>query len=141
MLQISQHVPHPLRRRRNESSYIKMSHLWNVSFVLLSETGVWCLVFGARPASTRHQTLDTSRRTVAYTAPMLKRTLSILQRVMEIILLFALVRVIVGVTMIALFNRDAVAWGIELTLIIALAFAVSILVALAVRRWSPPRRA
>ncbi len=70
-----------------------------------------------------------------------RRAFSMLQRVMEIILLFALVRIIVGVAMIALFNRDAVAWGIELTLIVALAFAVSIAVALAVRRWSPPRRA
>ncbi len=69
-----------------------------------------------------------------------RRALSTLQRVMEIILLFALVRVIVGVAMIALFNRDAVAWGIELTLIVGAAFAVSIGVALAVRRWSPPRR-
>jgi len=69
-----------------------------------------------------------------------RRAISALQRVMEIILLFAIVRVIVGVTMIALFNRDAVAWGIELTLIVALTFAVCVGVALAVRRWSPPRR-
>ena len=47
--------------------------------------------------------------------------------------LFLVVRVIFGVAIIVFFDRDAVAWGPELTVVIIGAFAVVLLVGLAVR--------
>ena len=63
-----------------------------------------------------------------------------MQRLVSLVLLFCVLRIVVGVIVIAFFERDAVAWGIELTLIVLAAFAACLLAALAVRRWSPPRR-
>ena len=47
--------------------------------------------------------------------------------------LFLVVRVIAGVAIIVFFDRDAVAWGMELTVVIIGALAVVLLVGLAVR--------
>ena len=62
---------------------------------------------------------------------------SIFRRLLELVLLFAVARIIAGVAVVALFSRDAVAWGWELTLITVAAFAVCVAVALCVRRFSP----
>jgi hypothetical protein len=62
------------------------------------------------------------------------------RRAFEIIVLFAGARVIGGVAMIALFSRDSVAWGWEITVVLAVAFACALMAALAVRWWAPPRR-
>ena len=61
-----------------------------------------------------------------------------LRQVWRIVLLFAVVRLAVGVVAVAWYERD-VALGVELWLIAAACVAVYLLVALAVRRWSPPR--
>ena len=47
--------------------------------------------------------------------------------------LFLVVRVIVGVAVIVFFDRDAVAWGPELTIVVIGALAVVLLVGVAVR--------
>ncbi len=47
--------------------------------------------------------------------------------------LFLVVRVLVGVAIIVFFDRDAVAWGPELTVIVIGALVVVLLVGLAVR--------
>ncbi|TAK67475.1 MAG: hypothetical protein EPO22_02895 [Dehalococcoidia bacterium] len=47
--------------------------------------------------------------------------------------LFLVVRVIVGVAVIVFFDRDAVAWGPELTIVVVGALAVVLLVGVAVR--------
>ncbi len=51
----------------------------------------------------------------------------------RLIVLFLIVRFIVGLTMIAFFDRGAVAWGPELTVVVVGALAVVLLVGLAVR--------
>ena len=48
-------------------------------------------------------------------------------------------RIILGVMTIALFDRDAFTWSVELTIISAAAVAVYLVVALIVRRWTPSR--
>lgn len=63
-----------------------------------------------------------------------------LGQILQVILLFAIVRTLFGVGMIAFFDRDAVAWSAEMTLVTLAAVAVCVAAALAVRRWSPPRR-
>lgn len=68
-----------------------------------------------------------------------RRLTSGVRRLVSLLLLFAVLRIIVGVVAIALFERDAIAWGIELTLIVLAVFAACLLAALAVRRWSPRR--
>ena len=57
---------------------------------------------------------------------------------LQLIIAFAVARVIAGLMIIAFFSRDSVAWGYEVTLIVAVCVAVCLLVALAVRRWAPP---
>jgi hypothetical protein len=69
---------------------------------------------------------------------MLRRAGTFIDRAFRLIVLFAVARILAGLT-IALFDRDAVAWGIELTLIVAATIAVCLIVALVVRRWSAPR--
>jgi hypothetical protein len=61
-----------------------------------------------------------------------------LRRWWHLLILFLVLRLIAGVVL--LFFDDNFAWGIELTLAVIAAIAVYVLVALAVRRWSPPRR-
>lgn len=51
----------------------------------------------------------------------------------RILALFLVVRIIVGVGVIVLFDRDAVAWGPELTVVVIGALAIVLLVGLAVR--------
>jgi hypothetical protein len=60
------------------------------------------------------------------------------QRLFRLVVLFCILRVVVGVAALLFFDRDAVAWGLELTLMVAAMLAIYVLVALAVRRWSPP---
>ena len=55
------------------------------------------------------------------------------QRVFRLVVLFIVVRLVVGVGAIVLFDRDAVAWGPELTIVVLGALAVVLLVGLAVR--------
>lgn len=62
-----------------------------------------------------------------------------IQYVWRIIVLFVALRLIAGIAIVVV--GGGVAWGIEVTLICAGAIAVYLLVALAVRRWAPPRRA
>ena len=63
-----------------------------------------------------------------------------IRRTFRILALFALLRLLLGVAIIALFDREAVAWGDEATLVVAAACVVCVAVALSVRRWAPPRR-
>lgn len=60
------------------------------------------------------------------------------QRLWRLLILFLLLRLIAGVVVVAF--DDGFAWGIELTLITGAAVVIPVLVALAVRRWAPPRR-
>jgi len=60
------------------------------------------------------------------------------QWALQLLVVFAIARVIAGLIMIA-FVSDAIAWGYEITAIIAGCAVVYVLVALAVRRWAPPR--
>ena len=55
------------------------------------------------------------------------------QRVFRLVVLFIVVRLAVGIGVIVLFDRDAVAWGPELTIVVLGALAVVLLVGLAVR--------
>ena len=76
----------------------------------------------------------------AYTASMFDRLRSMgatLRRWWHLLILFLLLRLAAGI--ILLFFDDAFAWSVELTLIIVAVIAAYVLVALAVRRWSPPR--
>ena len=63
-----------------------------------------------------------------------------IQRVFHLIVLFCVLRFIVGIAAIALFDREAIAFGPELTIVVLAIVVVYLLVALAVRWWSPPRR-
>lgn len=63
-----------------------------------------------------------------------------LQRLFRLIVLFLILRFILGFAALALFSRDSVAWGMELTLIVVAMLAVYLAVALAVRRYAPPAR-
>ena len=62
------------------------------------------------------------------------------QRIFRLIVLFCVLRFAVGLGALLLFDRDAVAWGPELTVLVIAIVAVYVGVALAVRRWSPPHR-
>jgi hypothetical protein len=66
----------------------------------------------------------------------LRRYQGFFKRVLEVILLFAIARVIAGIAVVALFSRDSVAWGWELTFITIGVFAVCLLAALMVRRFT-----
>jgi len=57
----------------------------------------------------------------------------------SVLLVFAIARVIAGLIIITFFQRDAVAWSMELTLLFAAAAVACAVAALAVRRWAPPR--
>lgn len=63
------------------------------------------------------------------------------RRAWRVVVLFCALRFVAGVAAIAIFDRGAIAWGPELTVIVAAMVVVYLLVALAVRWWSPPRRA
>ena len=62
------------------------------------------------------------------------------RRGFRLIVLYCILRFVVGIAAIAIFDRDAIAWGHELTMIVTTMVAVYVLVALAVRRYAPPRR-
>ncbi len=64
---------------------------------------------------------------------------STMRRWWRLLVLFLVLRLLVGAVMLVF--DDSFAWSFQLTLIIVVSLAVYILVALAVRRWSPPRRA
>jgi hypothetical protein len=59
-----------------------------------------------------------------------------LQRIFRLIVLFCVLRFVVGIAMIAIFDRGAIAWGPELTVVIVAMLAVYLGVALIVRRAS-----
>jgi steroid 5-alpha reductase family enzyme len=61
-----------------------------------------------------------------------------IQRLFRLIILFCVLRFVVGFAAIAIFSRDSVAWSWELTAIVIAMVAVYASVALAVRHWSPP---
>jgi hypothetical protein len=71
----------------------------------------------------------------------LRRLVALAQTFGRIVLLFVILRLVAGVIIIAFFDRDAVAWGYEVTAILAGVIVVCLLAALAVRRYAPPRRA
>jgi hypothetical protein len=56
------------------------------------------------------------------------------RRVFRLVVLFCALRLAVGVGAILIFDRGAIAWGPELTIIVVAALAVYVGVALAVRR-------
>ena len=60
------------------------------------------------------------------------------QRLFRLVVLFCILRFVVGIAMIVFFDRNAIAWGWELTLIVAGAIIIPIAVALVVRAWAPP---
>ena len=62
-----------------------------------------------------------------------------IQRLFRLVVLFIVLRLVVGVVVLLFFDRGAVAWGWEVTFVVVAMLAVYVLVALAVRRWSPPR--
>jgi O-antigen/teichoic acid export membrane protein len=59
-----------------------------------------------------------------------------LRRVVEVALLFAVLRLVLGLTLILLFDRDALAWGYETTAIVIMAVVVYLAVGLSWRRWA-----
>jgi hypothetical protein len=61
-----------------------------------------------------------------------------LQRIFRLIVLFCILRFVLGIAMIAIFDRGAIAWGPELTVVIVAALAVYLGVALIVRYASRP---
>ena len=63
-----------------------------------------------------------------------------LRRSFRLVVLFCVLRFVVGIGAIVVFERDSIAWGYELTAIVLAMLAVYVLVALAVRRWAPPCR-
>jgi uncharacterized membrane protein HdeD (DUF308 family) len=67
---------------------------------------------------------------------IMRRGQAFAKRVLELILLFAIARIIAGVLVLALFSRDAVAWGWPLTAITAGVFAICLGTAMLVRRSS-----
>jgi len=69
----------------------------------------------------------------------LRQIVAKLRFILSVILVFAVARTIVGVAVIAVFHRDAVAWSYELSALLALGVLLCVGAALAVRRWAPPR--
>jgi hypothetical protein len=67
-----------------------------------------------------------------------RRTIETTRRIFRILVLFAVLRLLLGLAIIALFDREAIAWGIEATLIVAATCAMCVGVALRVRRSSAP---
>ena len=61
------------------------------------------------------------------------------RRAWQFVVLFAIVRLAAGIALVAL--GGGFAWSVEVTAICAGAVIVYLLVALAVRRWAPPRGA
>lgn len=64
-----------------------------------------------------------------------------LRRLWQFVLLFAVLRIGAGVVILAFAGRDDTAWGLRATALVLLAAVVCFAVALAVRRWAPPRQA
>ena len=59
-----------------------------------------------------------------------------IRRIFRIVVLFAVLRLLLGVAIIALFDRDAIAWGYAATLIVTSACVVCGGAALCLRRRS-----
>ena len=68
-----------------------------------------------------------------------RRSSAKVQRIFRLVVLFCILRFVVGIGVLLFFDRGAIAWGPELTFVVVAMVAVYVLVALAVRRWSPPR--
>ncbi len=62
-----------------------------------------------------------------------------IQRLFRLVILFCILRFVVGIGALLIFDRDAITWGPELTFVVVAILAVYMLVALAVRSWSPLR--
>jgi hypothetical protein len=58
----------------------------------------------------------------------------VVQRIVRVLVLFAIARLILGLALILFFDRGAVAWGREATLVVVAAAMVYAAVGLAVRR-------
>ncbi len=67
-----------------------------------------------------------------------RRTVATGRRIFRLLVLFAVLRLVAGIALLALFDRDAIAWGYEATLVVIAAIVVYLLVALAVRHGAPP---
>ena len=79
---------------------------------------------------------ESRQGTTRYTPAMIRAWRNIVaktQRVFRLVVLFLVVRMVVGICAIVFFDRDAVAWGPELTIVVLGALAVIVLVGLAVR--------
>ncbi len=63
-----------------------------------------------------------------------------IRRIWRLVLLFCVLRFALGVAALLIFERDAVAFGPVLTILVVAALAIYVGVALAVRRYSPARR-
>jgi O-antigen/teichoic acid export membrane protein len=63
-----------------------------------------------------------------------RRVVDGVRRLVRVLLLFAVARVVLGLALILLFDREAVAWGYEATLVVLAACIVYAAVGLAVRR-------
>jgi hypothetical protein len=57
----------------------------------------------------------------------------------RLLLLLCIARIVAGLVAIVLLDRDAFAWGVEVTAITLVAFAACIVAALALRRYGPGR--
>lgn len=56
------------------------------------------------------------------------------RQILRVLVLFAIARAVFGVALILFFDREAVAWGYEATLVVVAAFVVYVAVGFAVRR-------
>ena len=65
-----------------------------------------------------------------------RRVARLMRRSIEVALLFAIARLLFGLALILLFDREAIAWGYETTAIVVMAVAVYFAVGLSVRRWA-----
>lgn len=59
-----------------------------------------------------------------------------IRRIVEIALLFAALRLVLGLALLLIFDRAALAWGSETTVIVITAVAVYLAVGLSWRRWA-----
>jgi hypothetical protein len=68
----------------------------------------------------------------------MQRSKGLFESVVRFVVIFAIARIAVGVATIVFFDREAFAWGIEITILVAVAAIIYVLVALLVRRATRP---
>jgi len=67
-----------------------------------------------------------------------RRTAVMVRRIFRILVLFAVLRLLLGVAIIVVFEREAIAWGYEATLVVAAACVIYVGVAFCLtRRFAP----